>query len=276
MYSLRVTLANIQATSANNLDLSVNIVDCPNSVDYQRMKDLLANMLGSSVNISVRMESSWVKLASIQVTRVNRPVRLVRTKVLLVYNSAMSASSWVTWASMSVMLASIADLSVNMMDSWENNLVTLVCIVAVKVASMSSADGTMDSWMGAKSLLSNSLKPANNVDSLVNNAAARLDSDLLVSSQDLLTCIRDSLANSLDYSANSLISNRAMLMDSLDLMVNMLVKRLAMHMSTVTLMDCLANRVSQYDLVTIQATIQTHPMHLKAKNLDRRESYRLL
>lgn len=130
--------------------------------------------------------------------------------------------------------------------------------------------------MGATSLLSIALKPANNVGSLVNSAAARLDSDLLVSSQDLLTCIRDSLANSLDYSANSSKSIRAMLMHSSDLMVNMLVKRSAIDMRMVTLTDCLANQVTQYDLATIQATIQMHLMHLKARNLDRRGSYRLL
>lgn len=130
--------------------------------------------------------------------------------------------------------------------------------------------------MGATSLLSIALKPANIVDSLVNSAAARLDSDWLVSSQDLLTCIRDSLANSSGYSANSSKSNRAMLMDSSDLMVNMLVKRSAIDMRMVTLTDCLENQVTQYDLATIQATIQMHLMHPKARNLDRRESCRLL
>lgn len=109
------------------------------------MKDWPANMLDSSVNISVTMESSWVKLANILATRVNRPVRLAHTMVSLACNSATWASSWVTWASMSGMLANIADLLVNMMDSWGNSLVKLVCIVAAKAASMSSADGTMDS-----------------------------------------------------------------------------------------------------------------------------------
>lgn len=140
-----VTLANTRAMLASNLDSSVNIVDCLNSVDCLRMKDWPANTLDSSVNISVTMENSWVKLANIQATRVNRPVRLARTMVSLAYNSAMSASSWVTWASMSVMLANIADLLVNTMDSWENSLAKLVCIVAAKAVSMSSADGTMDS-----------------------------------------------------------------------------------------------------------------------------------
>lgn len=97
-----------------------------------------------------------------------------------------------------------------------------------------------------------------------------------MSSQDLLTCRRDSLANSLDYSVNNSITIRAMLMYSWDSTENMLVKRSATDMRTVTSTDCLANPVNQYGLATIQATIQMHLMHQMVRNLDRRESFRWL
>lgn len=130
--------------------------------------------------------------------------------------------------------------------------------------------------MDAMNLLNNSLMLASTVDSLVNNVAVKPDLGLSVSNQDLLTYKRDSLANNLDYSANNSISIRAMLIDNLDLMVNMLVMRSAIDMGTATLMDCLVNRANQYDLATIQATIQMHLMHRTVKNLDRRVSCRLL
>lgn len=171
-------------TSANSLDSSVNIADCQNSVDCQRMKDLLVNMLDSLGNISVTMVNSWGKPASIQAMMANKRVRLVRTRGLPACSSAMLANNWETWESMSVMLASIADWLGNTMDSWANSSVKLVYIVAAKAANKSSVDGTMDSWMDAMSLLSNSLRPVNNVDLPVNNAAAKLDSGWSASSQD--------------------------------------------------------------------------------------------
>lgn len=118
--------------------------------------------------------------------------------------------------------------------------------------------------------------PVSSVDLPVNIVAVMRDLDWSVNILDLLTYRRDSLANSLDYSANSSISIRAMLIDNLDSMVSMLVKRLAIDMRTATWMDCSASPVSPYVWATIPVTIQMRQMHLTVRSLDRRESYRLL